>query len=143
MRVKQRRADRVMRASLEQQKREADEIEEDKRRRHVAAQMAVAQMSGVGGAFTWKEMEQQDELRRRERVELRKLEVSRQVGYPSRVIEQSVEQWTHKKNNKKAVNDYLHEITQASKPRIGPEEVCHKKLDSFIYIYIYAMYDLI
>lgn len=124
MRVKQRRAERVLRASLEQQKQEAEEMEEEKRRRHTAAQMAVSQMSGVGGGFSWKEMEQQDELRRRERMELRKLEMSRQNSYPSRVIEQSVEQWALKQNNTKAVDDYLHEITCATKPRIGPEEVC-------------------
>ena len=124
MGIKQKRAERILRSSLQEAQKEA-EMEADRRRRYtLASQASLGRISDMGGAFTWKEMEEQDEMRRRERVELRKMELARQGAYPSHEIEQSVHHWKMKKyESGKAAEQYISAITNKAKPDINPEDV--------------------
>lgn len=91
--IRQKRAERVHRQSLTEKEQEIDLEENRKRKYAAAAQSSFGTMNDMGQSFSWRDMEEQEDIRRRERVELRKMELASQVAYPSQEIEQSVEQW--------------------------------------------------
>lgn len=106
--IRQKRAERVVRQSLTEKEKELDQEEDRKRKYAMAAQSSFGIMNEMGQSFSWKDMEEQEEIRRRERVELRKMELANQVAYPSQEIEQSVEQWKMKKQgNEQKISSHI------------------------------------
>ena len=81
----------------------------------------------MGQAFTWRDIAEQDEISRRERVELRKMELARSVSYPSQHIERSVENWKLKKQgNEREINEYMTGITGPIRRAEDPRHVVSK-----------------
>lgn len=113
-----------MRQSYNEREKELD-VEADKKRKYaMAAQASFGTVNDMGQSFSWRDMEEQDEIRRRERVELRKMELANSVAYPSQEIEQSVEQWKLKKQgNEVKVNNYISGIEGQQRRASDPKQV--------------------
>lgn len=123
--IRQQRAERVMRQSINEQEKELDQEADRKKKYALAAQSSFGAVTDMGQAFSWRDMEEQDEIRRRERVELRKMELASSVAYPSQEIEQSVDKWKMKKQGiDGAIGAYVADITGPTRKAADPKQVC-------------------
>ncbi len=122
--TRQKRSERILRRSLSEQERELELENERKKKYSIAAQASFGNINDLGRPTSWREIEEQEDMKRRERVEMRKLELSSKVSYPSHEIEQSVEHWKYKlQENGIAINQYVADITGRPKRFESPQQV--------------------
>jgi hypothetical protein len=124
---RQQRSGRVLRQSLSDKEKELDEEADKKNRYKLAAKQSFGGTNEMGQSSSWKDMEEQDDIRRRERVELRKMDLARSVAYPSQEIEQSVEHWKMKKSyNESAQAARAQSMAGATRRAADPRQVVSK-----------------
>lgn len=130
--TRQKRSERILRQSTTEKEKELNEEDARKRKYALAAQSSFGMTNDAGHPFSWRDMEEQDEIRRRERVELRKMELANSVAYPSQEIEQSVLQWKMKKlGNEQRIINYIDGISQQRRAS-DPKQVLYKALYSCV-----------
>ncbi len=122
--IKEKRAERNTRKHISELSQEQQLEELRKQKYQLAAQQSFGNLNELGLSYSWKDMEAQDEIRRRERVELRKMQLQNQVAYPTQEIEQSVEHWKYKLHeNNMIIQERISSMQGTGRSNINPSEV--------------------
>lgn len=91
--LRRRREERTLKQNEEEKRLEREKHLEKLRKYEAAAQLRRSKSVDLGGARTWKEMEEIEETKRKERLEMRRLELAAQGAYPTKMLQESVEEW--------------------------------------------------
>jgi hypothetical protein len=91
--MRKRREERALKQNEEEKRLGHERHLERLRKYEAAAQLRRSKSVDMGGARTWKEMQEIEETKRKERLELRKLELASQGAYPTKMLQESVEEW--------------------------------------------------